>query len=200
MPEWSQAILDANNPDINFKGFAVGNPFADRTSEYDAMWKTFHGHQLISKPTWDSFNEHCRSGVENLNVQLCTLIAGQMTMEVGNLNPYALDYPVCLSAQSKHMLEILYPSEWFETEFGMKLEEHPLLTLHKSHFGKEEIDERRSLEPVEETSEYNPCTENYLTEYLNQQDVKGFCFFRENFWLNVFVYFKNRGNSCEDRY
>jgi carboxypeptidase C (cathepsin A) len=158
-PVFSATILEKGDLP-NYRGFLVGNPFAMRTSEYDAMWKTYWGHQLISKPTWDAFNENCRGdGLSKDNLQKCELLATKMTLEVGNLNPYALDYPVCLvngqpqySAQVRTHMEILgeqYPWLRFPT---------PTNTVAPGE--------------VAETSEYDPCTENYATTYLNQESVK----------------------------
>lgn len=114
--------------------------------------RLFWGHQLISKPTWDSWNEHCRSGKDAFNPQMCQLLAAKMTSEVGNLNPYALDYPVCLSKDGTPQLT----SQVNQLLNYLSLED----------------DSRKSYPLLKETSDYEPCTENYATDYLNQESVK----------------------------
>jgi carboxypeptidase C (cathepsin A) len=91
----------------------------------------------------------------------------KMTAEVGNLNPYALDYPVCLvngeprlSAQTRAHMSLLN-------------EDHPWLKMPTP---------TNTVVPgeVPVTSEYDPCTENYATSYLNQDSVKQAIHVQEN--------------------
>ncbi len=63
MPTLAQQIVDENakgvNTALNFKGFAVGNPFTTVWSGIPASLQTYWGHQLIAKPTWDKYNNDC---------------------------------------------------------------------------------------------------------------------------------------------
>ena len=56
---------------------------------------TYWGHQLISKPTWDEYTAKCVKSARP-NYKDCALLQIQINQEVGDLNPYALDYPVCV--------------------------------------------------------------------------------------------------------
>jgi hypothetical protein len=66
-----------------------------------AMFDTFWGHQLLSKPTYDEYTAKCVTS-KRPNLKDCIQLQILMNNEVGNLNPYALDYPVCNSEIKGH--------------------------------------------------------------------------------------------------
>jgi hypothetical protein len=108
MPELARQVVTENaNPDsiypkLNYKGFLVGNPFTDHYSEYPAMFYTYWGHQLISKPSWDNYQATCINVVPaDRNYTACEIIEIEMGRQVNGLNPYAMDYPVCVSDSGK---------------------------------------------------------------------------------------------------
>ncbi|CAE7566461.1 SCPL28 [Symbiodinium microadriaticum] len=88
-----QEIVDQNtagqNPKLNFKGFAVGNPFTEPYSGTPAMIDTYWGHQLISGPVYKEFTEECRDA-KVPNVTTCEMLFYKIYFGVGNINPYAL--------------------------------------------------------------------------------------------------------------
>jgi len=96
MPTLAKTIVDQNsmgrNKKINFKGFAVGNPYTDPVSNNYGAMTTFGGHQLISKPLFEAWQRDCPG-----NPDLCELHEAQIELLVRGLDPYALDYPVCNS-------------------------------------------------------------------------------------------------------
>ena len=63
LPTLAKKILIENSmgkqPVLNFKGFAVGNPFTDYFSGSPAMYMTYWGHQKISRNLWIRFSESC---------------------------------------------------------------------------------------------------------------------------------------------
>ena len=65
LPTLAKKILEGNNkgeqPVLNFKGFAVGNPFTNYFSGPPAMYMTYWGHQLISRNLWRQYSESCLS-------------------------------------------------------------------------------------------------------------------------------------------
>jgi hypothetical protein len=91
MPTLAKEIVDQNsagvNPTLNFKGFAVGNPYTNFYSGTPAMLATYWGHQLVAKPTWDKYTASCLEAIKP-NVQTCESLMVEMYIEVGNLNPY----------------------------------------------------------------------------------------------------------------
>jgi hypothetical protein len=98
-------------------------------------------------------------------MSVCEFYYVAMLREVGNLNPYALDYPVCTEfegtnggkarksgrSQRSWLMNYMLPG-LFETE--------EKLAEARKYLG---------LEPVES---YEPCAEDYMTQYLNQDSVK----------------------------
>lgn len=153
MPTLAKEIVDQNtagqNPHLNFKGFAVGNPFTEVWSGFPAMMQTYWGHQMIAGPVWKEFNEECVSAVIP-NLTKCEAIFMDVYLGVGNINPYAIDYPVCLDT-------VKAPG---------RAQRHALLSnilgdsnpeLYKALLGSDN---------------YEPCSEDYTTEYLNLPSVK----------------------------
>ena len=114
MPTLANEIINYNDAQtyspmrINFQGFAVGNPYTDYYSGVGAEMETYWGKQLLPKPLWDKYLENnCTDPLKQLNSTACALLMLNFMKKIGNLNPYALDYPVCLSQQQLRMREFL---------------------------------------------------------------------------------------------
>jgi len=114
MPTLANEIINYNDAQeyaqdrLNFQGFAVGNPYTDYYSGVGAEMETYWGKQLLPKPLWDTYLENkCTDPVQQLNSTTCSLLMLNFMKKIGNLNPYALDYPVCLSQQQLRMREFL---------------------------------------------------------------------------------------------
>ena len=156
MPTLAKQIVDANaaggNPKLNFKGFAVGNPYTDPYSGTPAMIDTYWGHQLVAKPTYDSYVEKCVKSVKP-NARDCATLSNTIINGVGNLNPYALDYPVCTDGSSA-----------FKAGHAQQLWQ---LNHQLKAAGIEPKDVR-----VKSTDDYEPCEDNYMVSYLNRPEVK----------------------------
>jgi len=139
MPELADAIIKYNDANdfnkLNFKGFAVGNPYTDYYSGVGAQMETYWGKQLLPKPLWDTYiANNCTDPLQQMNSSTCSFLLLDFMKKIGNLNPYALDYPVCVSTQQKHMFKFLFQTENIE--------------------------------------EYEPCEDNYASNYLNKIEVK----------------------------
>jgi carboxypeptidase C (cathepsin A) len=116
MPTLADAIIQYNDATemnkLNFKGFAVGNPYTDYYSGVGAEMETYWGKQLLPKPSWDKYVANgCLTVEQQLNNSVCTYMILDFMKKVGNLNPYALDYPVCLSSQQRAMHTFLRGTE-----------------------------------------------------------------------------------------
>lgn len=168
MPTLAAQIVKENsagaNPKINFKGFAVGNPYTTVYSGSPAMIDTFWGHQLIPLPLWESYNQYgCKNATYSSNAAAakCFALESQIYNAVGELNPYALDYPVCLSStvsskEKKGRAQRL----WFL---------HQILGSRTTEGGEK----HRMLQSAEKLKDsYQPCEDDYTTAYLNDPDVK----------------------------
>jgi carboxypeptidase C (cathepsin A) len=138
MPTLADAIINYNDATdsnkLNFMGFAVGNPYTDYYSGVGAEMETYWGKQLLPKPLWDRYVANgCLTVEQQLNNSVCTYMALDFMKKIGNLNPYALDYPVCLTSQQKAMRLFVYGSD---------------------------------------ASAYEPCEDDFSTNYLNDPAVK----------------------------
>jgi len=165
MPTLAKAIVDGNNagknPEINFKGFAVGNPYTDVDSNTYGTYAAFWGHQLVSKMSWDNYLTHCP-----IRPLECAIARSQMNVEVGNLNPYALDFGVCAS---------------------------PVLRAGRAqrtwlmHFISRDSKFRRQFDIPPNLEAYDPCVDNYAVEYLNHPDVQNALHAKPVFWRECSV-------------
>jgi carboxypeptidase C (cathepsin A) len=154
MPTLAQQIVNQNNagvnPKVNFKGFAVGNPYTNVYSGTPAMIDTYWGHQLIPKPTYDSYVSKCRNSIRP-NVKECAQLETEIMDGVGDLNPYALDYPVCTDGSKGSHAQRLWQLN------------HQLKAAG--------IMEAKSV-GLQSTDAYEPCADNYALSYLNRREVK----------------------------
>lgn len=158
MPTLASQIVDynkINNGIINFKGFAVGNPYTDYYSGVGAEMETYWGKQLLPKPSWDKY---VASGCLDANIQLnstaCSTYIIEFMKKVGNLNPYALDYPVCVTSQQAWTTDMIRRS--IEKK-GTDIDLGAFFSVFRT---------------VPSLYEYQPCEDNYAANYLNNQAVK----------------------------
>lgn len=156
MPTLAKEIVDQNTagkyPRLNFKGFAVGNPYTDVYSGTPAMIDTYWGHQLIAKPTYDEYQSKCVDGKVR-HPRDCAQLEATMMNQVGDLNAYALDYPICTTDS---------PSKKGRAQRTW------LLNYLTGHHDKES----RRLSGIPSTEAYQPCEDDYADTYLNQASVK----------------------------
>lgn len=154
MPTLAKKIVDENtagtNPNLNFGGFAVGNPFTEPYSGTPAMIETYWGHQLISAPVYNEFMKEC-ADAKIPNATICTPLFYKIYFGVGNINPYALDYPVCL--------------EDSKAKYGRD-QRHAFLT----HLLGD--DHPELMKEILKADDYEPCADDYATSYMNQESVK----------------------------
>lgn len=51
---------------------------------------------MVAKPTWDLYNENCILPKKPTSLEQCEDLFMILYLQVGrNINPYAIDYPVC---------------------------------------------------------------------------------------------------------
>lgn len=149
MPTLAQAIFNYNEKQsnvsnqINFAGLAVGNPYVDFYSGTGAMMETYYNFNLLVQPMWQSYvDQGCTNPITLLNDSICSGYILKFNTMVGNINPYALEYPVCLTSQQKFISNKLH-GDFFQTNFLS-----------------------------DQAITYEPCEEDYATSYLNINDVK----------------------------
>ena len=149
MPTWAKQIVEYNKKQtnelkINFKGFLVGNPYVDYYSGSGAEMEALWARQMIPKPSWDKYvSEGCTNSIMLLNNSACSTLMLDFMHMTSNSNPYALDYPICVTAQQTWMTNFIFDKSTFQA--------HPSIPLKE---------------------DYQPCEDNYATDYMNRMDVK----------------------------
>lgn len=184
MPQLSKEIVDrnaaGNDESLNFKGMMVGNPGTTFYSIIPAGIDTYWGHQLISKPLYDGFQKDCR-GAPHFNLTVCEAYYVAMLREVGDLNPYALDYPVCHednadSAAGRARINGRGQRTWLLNYMLPGIFEHADKDRNNnavlSSSQEQQLSELRSAIGLSGVDEYEPCAQSYMTQYLNQPAVK----------------------------
>ena len=151
--QYNEQAEKSNTQKLAFQGFAVGNPYTDYYSGVGAEMETYWGKQLLPKPAWDEYvKAGCLDSRNLFNTSECSNSIFEFMKKIGNLNPYALDYPVCVSAQQTWMNEHIMNQYRDSGAFLAKD-----FKLHSS---------------IPLKDEYQPCEDNYSTDYLNREDVK----------------------------
>ena len=103
---------------MNFKGLFVGNPYTDPVENAKGQYDTWYGHQLTSLPTYLDYLAACDDG-EKYYSDECEAAELLLTKEVGDIDPYALDFPVC-----NRNLSMLH-SDYFDfISYSEKLSHH----------------------------------------------------------------------------
>eukprot|EP00608_Synchroma_pusillum_P008497 CAMPEP_0198429554 /NCGR_PEP_ID=MMETSP1452-20131203/8168_1 /TAXON_ID=1181717 /ORGANISM="Synchroma pusillum, Strain CCMP3072" /LENGTH=457 /DNA_ID=CAMNT_0044149965 /DNA_START=4 /DNA_END=1377 /DNA_ORIENTATION=- len=146
MPTLAYEIVTQDTTGINFKGFMVGNPYVDQYSGTPAGIATYWGHQLLAKPTYDKFQAMCGTPAQYRNQSsACELMELKLMESIGNLNPYALDYPVCLEDAAN---------------------------AHSRRSQRLALAQHTAPHLLGEVEGYQPCSETWMGDYFNQADVQ----------------------------
>jgi carboxypeptidase C (cathepsin A) len=185
IPTLAQRVVDRNNDDpsthMNVKGLLIGNPFTDYYSAFPAAMETFWGHQLISKITYDQYNKLCPSP-EVFSVDCATFIR-KTYKEMGSINRYALDYPVCSAltggllpavASSQRTRLLQTQLELLEGESGLSGHSKKKKSISFSSFSTNK-QVRTGGGPGEDPpidDVMRPCEEQWLQEYLRLPAVQ----------------------------
>ncbi len=158
MPTWAREIVQYNKAQptqsrINFKGFAVGNPYVDYYSGSGAEMEALNARSMLPKPSWDKYvSQGCTNPLTMLNNSVCSTMMLDFMSITANSNPYALDYPVCVTAQESWMSDFIHGRTKVKPGFfGATQLAHPSVPLG---------------------DDYEPCEDDYATVYMNRPDVK----------------------------
>lgn len=156
MPQLALTLVNEAT-DINFKGFTVGNPWAVPAYDYPAFNEMYYYRGLISQPLYDRWLEHGCDVFLSRDEARCLTIETEIYYAPGTgINPYALDYPICIDYSNSDQYGFL--SSMGKTSFlspqGSKL-------LDKTNPKVKQV-----------LDDYEPCAFDYLTEYLSRDDVQ----------------------------
>lgn len=154
MPTLAMEML-VNGTDItNFRGLAVGNPLTWMPYRNYGQFGTWAYHQLIPQPLWNKYlATNCTPPTVNAvsthkRTESCTYLENEMSVIVQGMDPYALDYPTCLSEKAAGRKE-----RYFFTQTVQRAN-NATGTQDKDYFPK-----------------YIPCEDNWSNIYLNRDDV-----------------------------
>jgi carboxypeptidase C (cathepsin A) len=149
LPELAREILHKNNGEVNFKGFAVGNPVTWMTYINYGLYAKWWGAGLLPKPQYDMFMEKAcymlSSSAENIVVdqgfdEECWNLTDYFDDLMADVDPYALMFPTC-SPQTDALFR-----------------HHPLM--------------RNITAKLRASFKYEPCWEDLETAYFNRPDVQ----------------------------
>lgn len=165
----NNAKLDTSDPKyLKFRGFAVGNPATTSYSTIPASLETYWGHQLVSKPLYDDYEATCVD-THPKDWQTCEMLFLRMYREIGDLNPYALDYPVCTDDSRR---AAKYGRNQRAALMRHELDAMALAAGYNSSDFSDALGAIKSAIKLEPVDGYEPCVEDYMTEYLNLAEVK----------------------------
>lgn len=192
MPTLAQTILEAqgnSNTPVNFKGFAVGNPYTDSADNLYGNAETRWGHQVIPLQLWEAYEQDCQGAVPH--PEKCEEVIVAMNVAMGQLNPYALDYPLCAADTPtppgfRMSSQAFWLNEYQKTARGAQSSDEMQKRLQlyqnfKEQRRKEGILKRQEVGPTSGPGSqpfengyyyYDPCTDDYTATYLNRADVQ----------------------------
>lgn len=184
---------------INFKGMMVGNPWVDPFTNDLTQFQTWYDHGLLPWVLYRKYVQHCHDR-KNQYTKRCLAYMDMMYEEMGKgINPYGLDYPVCLERKFKYskkeresdnsgiaMSESPADSSYVvvDTKTGKVAtvaENVPInpkvafssqatqLMNHTSRSYGDVLDVGPPFTPPEDT--YFPCQSNHLAAYMNRPEV-----------------------------
>jgi hypothetical protein len=172
IPQLTLEILKKNTDHfINFQGFLVGNPYVDPFSNAVTQFESYYSHGLLAKPLWDEFLVKCNDP-SSFFTKECDDITDEMFNQFGHgINPYALDYPVCLEGGVNDFM-----SKRPRRRLGRKEELSATGTPGSTFTTSSQLSQLLNLtrgppfKPKEDL--YNPCAEQHLFDFLDKPEVR----------------------------
>ena len=183
LPQLAKYIVDHPNKDapINLKGFLVGNPLTDPVENLVGAIDSFWGHSILPPNLYDEWLNKCRIQTQSpgtLFGDTCMRLQSLLWNNVRGLNPYALDYPVCLTATktglaSARQRGAIFPPSTEAILAQGRNQRYKLL----SHTLPAFIGNRSGLDQASMNKEgtvprYEPCQDAFAASYLNRKDVQ----------------------------
>jgi len=111
VPLWANEIVKynkKNNNILNFKGFMIGNPYINYISGSAAQIESYWGHQKLPLHLWNKFTKKkCHKRTTRKNNK-CDELEYKLVKKVGKNNPYAMDYPICVTGQQDKLITLYH--------------------------------------------------------------------------------------------
>jgi hypothetical protein len=162
LPTLTKYILDqapngAAAAALNFKGFFLGNPWTEPSSNAYGRVQTPFGHGFVPRPDYDTWAVACAPG--QVQGVACAAASAKILSEATwkGQNQYALSYPSCSNGAAQR--EALFSRGMGPPEFDS--------------FGQS-LAARTNRWTAGDAADlvYDPCVNNYAIKYLNRDDVR----------------------------
>ena len=111
---WANEMIKYNKKhknELKLKGLMIGNPYIDYVSGTAAQIESYWGHQKLPIESWKKFTkknchklEHKKNWRKTWKKNKCESISYDLEDQVGKHNPYAMDYPICISDQQNALI------------------------------------------------------------------------------------------------
>jgi len=149
LPTLAKNLVDNPIPNVDFRGFLVGNPLTYLPYRDVGEIYTYWGHQLVPMPITDEWMDRNCSYITE-NDPRCSTLELQIRRIVQNLDPYALDFPTCTNGKKSGRRE-----RWMLKRSLDRIKRRKNKQL-KGYF----------------PTNYEPCEDEYTSKYLNRYDVQ----------------------------
>eukprot|EP01084_Bolivina_argentea_P036242 67086_1 len=177
MPTLAQQIILGNaaggNPQINFKGVFVGNPYTNHLENTKGQYETYGGHQLVSRAVYAQWMSACKDG--NVSNAQCSAAKNAFYNDIGpNIDSLAVDFPTCKSIPNyneiylfyKHQIEVEKNNDILVPHKIKKMIEYFNKYPNKKYYSYtgEEWDPSATYPLIlsMDNFAYDPCEENWL--------------------------------------
>jgi len=139
----------------NFKGMIVGNPLTYMPYRNYGQYATAAGRNMYPAPEWDRYNTLKCS--EDDNNYECWQLEEHFNSYTEGTDPYALDFPVCTDdANSAGRAERYFMARAIHKANSINMQKRGKKGKLGGYFPEN----------------YQPCVEDYMSNYLNQDDVR----------------------------
>eukprot|EP00558_Chaetoceros_sp_UNC1202_P000926 CAMPEP_0197259574 /NCGR_PEP_ID=MMETSP1429-20130617/83580_1 /TAXON_ID=49237 /ORGANISM="Chaetoceros sp., Strain UNC1202" /LENGTH=562 /DNA_ID=CAMNT_0042723783 /DNA_START=36 /DNA_END=1724 /DNA_ORIENTATION=+ len=175
MPNLALEILDHNDGSINFRGFAVGNPYVDPYSKDITQMQAYYSHGLFPQPEFTKWEKNCM-GPDAYLTDECQHLEEKLYSYPGEgINFYGLDYPMCTEANPDHWPQLARRSLTATAQIdiasaSVQPRRRAALSSQARHLMQHTSRSSPPFLPKEDN--YQPCAEAHLHFYLNRDDVK----------------------------
>ena len=107
IPMWAHELLLHNkrfNHEYNFRGCILINPLITPEAGDESQIETYWGHQRIPLSIWEKFKKHNCRKKSGLHSAYCRQLTYKIDDMVNKINPYAIDYPLCVNNPQQNQL------------------------------------------------------------------------------------------------
>ena len=117
MPLTALEIMKNNEagyePEINFKGFMVGNPYTNGYENTIGAVEAFYGHGLMRNDIYETWKQYCFADEVAMDNTHCKYLYAIAYYEADNIDHYALDFDYCVDdiSWNKHKKHLLFHSK-----------------------------------------------------------------------------------------